>query len=299
MTRLALKIDVDTLRGTLDGVPRLVSLLRRRRVNATFLFSLGPDNTGRALRRIFRRGFLTKVLRTSVGANYGLKTLTYGVLWPGPPIGRRAEAQLRAVRDAGFEVGVHCHDHVLWQDFVARRDRPWTERQMSLAVNEFQRIFGTPPKIHGSAGWQMNEFVPELEAQFGIQIASDTRGVSPFRPTSANGKPNCVQLPTTLPTADEIIGLDGCTETNVADRILRLTAAQPQRDQVFTLHAEIEGLRLTPVFESLLEGWTRAGITLCSLGELSESLDPTKIPVQRIVTGEVPGRSGTLACQAA
>ena len=133
MTRLALKVDVDTLRGTLEGVPPLVSMLQRHGVNATFLFSLGPDNTGRALRRIFRPGFLAKALRTSVGANYGLKTLSYGVLWPGPQIGRRAESVLRAVRDAGFEVGVHCHDHVLWQDNVRQRDAGWTSAMMRKA----------------------------------------------------------------------------------------------------------------------------------------------------------------------
>ena len=52
--RIALKIDVDTLRGTFEGVPALVELLQHHRINATFLFSLGPDNTGQALRRVFR-----------------------------------------------------------------------------------------------------------------------------------------------------------------------------------------------------------------------------------------------------
>ena len=59
--KLALKIDVDTLRGTQEGVPRLVELLRKHGAGATFLFSLGPDHTGRALRRIFRPGFFSKV----------------------------------------------------------------------------------------------------------------------------------------------------------------------------------------------------------------------------------------------
>lgn len=58
--RLALKVDVDTLRGTVEGVPNLVRMMGRHGVNATFLFSLGPDHTGRALRRIFRPGFLEK-----------------------------------------------------------------------------------------------------------------------------------------------------------------------------------------------------------------------------------------------
>ena len=57
MARIALKVDVDTLRGTREGVPRLLSMFERRAIAATFLFSVGPDHTGWALRRVFRRGF--------------------------------------------------------------------------------------------------------------------------------------------------------------------------------------------------------------------------------------------------
>ena len=88
MSTLVLKVDVDTYRGTLIGVPRLVELLLRHRADATFLFSLGPDHTGRAIKRVFRRGFMKKVSRTSVLSHYGFKTLMYGTLLPGPDIGR-------------------------------------------------------------------------------------------------------------------------------------------------------------------------------------------------------------------
>jgi undecaprenyl phosphate-alpha-L-ara4FN deformylase len=114
--KLALKVDVDTLRGTRQRVPRLVGLLRAHGAGATFLFSLGPDHTGRALRRAFRPGFFSKVQRTSVLKHYGLRTLLYGTLLPGPDIGKRAAAEMRAARQAGFEVGMHCWDHVRWQD---------------------------------------------------------------------------------------------------------------------------------------------------------------------------------------
>ncbi|EQD28662.1 polysaccharide deacetylase protein, partial [mine drainage metagenome] len=87
MRLLALKVDVDTLRGTRTGVPALVELLRAEQAQATFLFSLGPDHTGRALKRVFRPGFLGKVKRTSVLEHYGLRTLLYGTLLPGPDIG--------------------------------------------------------------------------------------------------------------------------------------------------------------------------------------------------------------------
>jgi hypothetical protein len=51
MARIALKVDVDTLRGTREGVPALLSMLSAAEAEATFLFSLGPDHTGWALRR--------------------------------------------------------------------------------------------------------------------------------------------------------------------------------------------------------------------------------------------------------
>ena len=89
MARIALKIDVDTLRGTREGVPRLQALLQRVGAGATFLFSLGPDHTGRAILRVFRPGFLSKVARTSVVEHYGVRTLLYGSLLPGPDIGKR------------------------------------------------------------------------------------------------------------------------------------------------------------------------------------------------------------------
>src|ERR1700722_8044683 len=161
--QLALKIDVDTLRGTREGVPALIDTLKAAGAEASFLFSLGPDHTGRALRRVFRPGFFSKVSRTSVLEHYGLRTLLYGTLLPGPDIGRRAGAHMRRARDAGFEVGIHCFDHTSWQDFVSRRGEAWTRRQMLLAVERFREVFGISPSVHGAAGWQMNEAALMLE----------------------------------------------------------------------------------------------------------------------------------------
>ena len=141
MNQLALKIDVDTLRGTRVGVPRLVDLLKKHNARATFLFSLGPDHTGRAIKRVFRPGFLNKVSRTSVLEHYGLKTLLYGTLLPGPDIPTRCADIMTQVRDAGFEVGIHTFDHVKWQDNVINQNGMWTAREMQRAAQKFTEIF--------------------------------------------------------------------------------------------------------------------------------------------------------------
>ncbi len=294
MRNITLKVDVDTLRGTQEGVPRLASLLRRLHIPATFLFSLGPDHTGRALRRIFRRGFLEKVRRTSVASHYGLNTLLYGTLLPGPDIGRRCRAEMRAVADQGFEVGVHAYDHVKWQDGVAQASFTWTFEQLARAVEKFEKIFGFSPMVHGAAGWQTNEHLPLLERQFGFEYASDTRGRSPFLPVGGG----VVQLPTTLPTLDEIIGVDGATIGEAVKKLAESAAAAPMRDHVFTLHAELEGGAYLPDFEALLGAWREAGFGFRTLGDAVRSLEIESLPACRIDAQVLEGRSGTLSVQA-
>ena len=293
--KLALKVDVDTWRGTRDGVPRLVELFKRHGAGATFLFSLGPDHTGRAMKRVFRKGFLSKVSRTSVLRHYGLRTLLYGTLLPGPDIGRRGASAMRAVRAAGFEVGVHCWDHVRWQDSVAFADADWTEREMRRARERFTSIFRQVPKTWGAAGWQTNRHAAWVEEQ-DCDYASDTRGRGPFRPLWDGVAVGCPQLPTTLPTLDELIGRDGIAEGNVAAHLLSLTA-QP-RSHVFTAHAELEGGALLDAFDSLLRGWKEQGYELVAMRSLFESLDLAQLPRHDVVYGEIPGRSGKVALQA-
>jgi peptidoglycan/xylan/chitin deacetylase (PgdA/CDA1 family) len=310
---LTLKIDVDTYRGTREGVPNLVRLLRHHDAGATFLFSLGPDHTGWALRRALRPGFFQKVSRTSVVEHYGLKTLMYGVLLPGPNIGKECADDMRAVRDAGFECGIHTWDHVLWQDNVRKRDAAWTQRQMQQSFDRFAQIFGMPPQTHGAAGWQMNPYAFEQLDAFGFHYASDGRAklnedgrlsdprCGPHR-LSLNGKTlSCFQLPTTLPTLDEMlgrtIGNKQITLTNIADTILQLTAVQ--RDHVFTLHAELEGQKLAPIFEQLLTGWKKQGYALTSMADHYQHVKDLSLPICPLQWGELPGRSGELMIAAA
>ena len=295
--KLALKIDVDTYVGTRDGVPRLLELLSRHRANATFLFSVGPDHTGRALRRVFRPGFVKKVSRTSVLSHYGVTTLLYGTLLPGPDIGRRCAEVMRRVRAEGFETGIHAYDHVKWQDGVRSAGDAWTEREMRRACDRFREVFGEPARIHGAAGWQMNVHAYRLTRQLAFHYCSDTRGTRPFIPVCNAEIIACPQLPTTLPTLDELIGMNGLTVDNVAGRLLGLTEKPSPAGHVYTLHAELEGNKLAGVFETLLGGWRAQGYSLVSLREYAEGLELSRLPRHVVTDGSVPGRSGTVALQ--
>jgi peptidoglycan/xylan/chitin deacetylase (PgdA/CDA1 family) len=295
--QVVLKVDVDTYLGTLHGVPALLDLFERSDVKATFLFSVGPDNTGRAIRRIFRKGFLQKIGRTSVLSHYGLGTLMNGVLRPGPHIGKRAAHVMRQVVAAGHEVGIHCYDHVKWQDFVAAKDLGWTQREMQKAFDAFTDAVHMAPQTTGAAGWQLNRHVIELEEQMGFKYASDVRGREPFYPELGGIGSHCVQLPTTLPTLDEIIGSAGIDSSNCWETILDKSRQRLPYGHVYTLHAELEGLKLIPAMQKLLEHWKSSGFECVTLAQLYGSLDQFKLPRHAIKWGEIAGRSGQLAVQ--
>jgi peptidoglycan/xylan/chitin deacetylase (PgdA/CDA1 family) len=295
--RLALKVDVDTDRGTREGVPNLVADLQEFRVPACFLFSLGPDQTGRAITRVFRPGFFQKVSRTSVVEMYGIRTLLNGTLLPAPHIGRRNAAVMRRVRDAGFEVGIHCYNHYRWQDHLARMRLEQIEAEFDAARAEFRRIFGVEAHAAGAAGWQSNALSREVYDRAGLLYASDTRGGAPFFPRVGGRVFNTVEIPTTLPTFDELMGRPEFPDSRIVAHLGSLL--REDRVNVFTLHAEIEGIGRRALFRELLAAWKARGVAFIRLDDYARELlsNRSSIPAREQVMASIDGRSGVVATQ--
>jgi len=296
---LAIKVDVDTDRGTRLGVPRLLDAFDALGIRATFLFSLGPDNTGRAIKRIFRRGFLSKVSRTNVLALYGVRTLLNGVLLPGPHIGRRNEELMRAARARGHEVGIHCYDHIRWQDGLARMSRAAVYAEFGKARAEFERIFGERARTAGALGWQANALSLAAYDDADLAYASDARGTHPFFPRAGGVTFHTLQIPTTLPTLDELLGRPEYPEDRLVEHYL--ASLRADRPNVYTAHAEIEGMSRRELFAALLAQARARPVRFVQLADLALELlkDRARIPVCELATGTVDGRSGTLATQRA
>ncbi len=288
-----IKIDVDTERGTRIGVPQMVSLFKELNIPATFLFALGPDNTGRALKRIFRPGFLKKVSRTSVVSTYGFKTLMNGVLWPGPHIGRKHSQLIRSVHKDGFDVGIHCYDHIKWQDGVARMSAPKILAEFKKATKEFKRIFDFDAPGAGAPGWQANEKTLAAYDEEKLIYGSDCRGTTPFVPRIGSQTFKTLQIPTTLPTLDELLGRPEYPLEQLTQYYLTLLSSD--YPNIFTCHAEIEGMKYLDWFKSFLITLKSQNIEFTTLLELAKHSGSPK--VCEIIQGSVDGRSGILATQ--
>ncbi|MEI8295609.1 MAG: polysaccharide deacetylase family protein [Alphaproteobacteria bacterium] len=294
---IAIKVDVDTARGTKDGVPKLADLFLKNDIPATFLFSLGPDNTGRAIKRIFRRGFLQKVSRTSVLQVYGLRTLGNGILWPGPHIGRKHGATLRQVATQGFEVGIHCYDHIRWQDNLHNMTPSEVTREFTKACDAFRDVFGQPATTAGAAGWQASCSSLHAYDEANLLYASDARGHSPFFPVIDGTRFATLQIPTTLPTLDELLGRP---EYPISDlHHFYCQQLDTEKLNVLTIHAELEGMRFYDWFDGLIQAFKAANVSFVNLADVARFClkNPSQIPHHTLAQGTVDGRSGTLAVQ--
>lgn len=295
--RLALKIDVDTDRGTRIGVPNLVADCGEFGAPACFLFSLGPDNTGKAIRRIFRPGFFSKVSRTNIVQLYGVRTLLNGTLLPAPDIGLRNEATMRAVLAAGFEVGIHCHDHIRWQDHLHNMSLQEVRAEFAQARREFFQIFCREACTAGAAGWQSSLYSRTVYDEAGLLYGSDTRGTAPFFPRMGDRVFSTLEIPTTLPTLDELLGRPEFPDAQIPRHLFSLLRSD--RLNVFTLHAEIEGMARRPLFREFLELCRSGKVEFVRLDDVARNLLASRetIPVNELVQGQVEGRSGRLALQ--
>ena len=214
--------------------------------------SCGPDHSGRALRRIFKPGFLAKMLRTNAPGMYGWRTLLYGTLLPGPQIARSFPEHLRALAAAGHEIGVHGYDHVYWHDRLNGLGADATTAELRRGLAVFAELTGTPATAFAAPGWQCTANSLAAIDAAGLRYHSCTRGRAPYRPVAGGRVFATPEIPTTWPTLDEVYGRVG-TDAPTLNAFYR-AQVQPGLN-VHTIHAEVEGMSLRPLFEALLDAF--------------------------------------------
>jgi peptidoglycan/xylan/chitin deacetylase (PgdA/CDA1 family) len=301
VTEVAIKVDVDTHAGARDGIPRLAVIFREAGLKASFFVTMGPDRSGRAILRVLtHRGFLRKMLRTRAASTYGLRTILSGTLLPSRPVGSAFPGLLRSLVEEGHEVGPHGWDHVRWHDRLARMDARETREEFERGFSAVGAVLGRLPEGSAAPGWQCTAASLRVQDAFGLAYHSDTRGTFPFLPVVAGEAFRAPEIPTTLPTLDEVLGTADADRLGVVPFFdKRLVEG---RLNVLTVHTETEGMAHAAFLEELLGRWRLRGarfVRLCDVARRAAVPGAEPLPRVEVVWGELPGRGGRVACQGA
>lgn len=294
---VAFKIDIDTHQGLAEGVPRLARMLERESVAASFYCAMGPDNSGQAVVRVFRnRGFLTKMFRTKAVRMYGTRTVLSGTVLPARAIALAYPSILRDLKTAGFEVGVHGYDHVRWQDRIDAIGEAGIREELGDAFEAYRAIFGERARAFAAPGWRTNDAA--LIALDGMELdyRSDTRGRAPYRCRVAGRVLSTPEIPTTLPTLDEVMGRPDLPDAAAVLRFY-LDQFRPGELNVHTIHAETEGMGQLESFTAMVRALKDRGAKFLMLREVAARLNRAELPVCEVIRTELPGRAGWVAGQ--
>lgn len=293
---IGLNVHVDTFEGMRHGVPRLLDLFRARAIRTTFFVPMGKDHTGWTVKRVFtRRGFVSKTRRAGVIETFGIKTLMRGLLLPGVEIALGNAPLLRSIREEGHELGIHGLDHVYWHDHIKGMNRARTEETLVKAARTFESILGEKPLSFAAPGWMINDHAFAFFEEHGFAYSSDTRGTGPFYPRIGGRTFRTMQLPLTLPTLDEMIGLEGDDPKGLARYFTSLLVPGLN---VIAVHTELEGKRWTPFLASFIEDAQRQGYRFERLVEIATRLKEVgDLPVCDCEYGSIRGRAGEVTLQ--
>jgi peptidoglycan/xylan/chitin deacetylase (PgdA/CDA1 family) len=295
--QVALKIDVDTHEGLKTGVPAMAAMLRREGATASFFVAMGPDNSGKAVRRLItNRGFLSKMFRTRAVSMYGWRTILSGTMLKARPVAIAFPNLLRDLDAEGFEVGVHGYDHVRWQDRIDELGAQGLEQEIQDAFEVYRAIFAQEPRGWAAPGWRTNGAAMRRLDRAGLLYRSDTRGTDPFQPRIDGEILSTPEIPTTLPTLDEVLGRESLRDAAAVARFYR-DQMSAGRLNVHTVHAETEGIGHLESFTMLVRELKQNGAEFLRLDAVAARLDRESLPICPVVRGNLPGRSGWVATQ--
>jgi undecaprenyl phosphate-alpha-L-ara4FN deformylase len=294
---VALKVDVDTHQGLAEGVPRLRRVLEHTGATASFYIAMGPDNSGRAVVRVFRtRGFLKKMLRTKAVSMYGLRTILSGTILPARAIALAFPNLLRELKAAGFEVAVHGYDHVRWQDHIDSLGERGIRAELNDAFEAYRSIMGERPRAFAAPGWRTNGVALRALDEMGLDYRSDTRGRTPFRCEVDGRVLTTPEIPSTVPTLDEVMGRADLVDNATLLRFY-LDQFKPNQLNVHTIHAETEGMGQLENFTALVGALKERGARFVRMEEVASGLNRAELPTCQVVRIEVPGRAGWVSAQ--
>ncbi len=284
--RVALRVEVCSLRGLRLGVPNLLRLFGEYQVRASFFFALGPDQAGRTPLRSWR-----------ARKRLGLEALAYGTLRPAPRLAHHARDLIAAVRAHGHELGLCGLSPQQWSRRLAYADESWVRRQCEALWSAYQQLGGEVPTALATPGWQVHPALLSELSPARYRYSSLSRGKLPYLPVLQGVHSPVPEIPVTLPTVDELLRKPDVSTGNVHQYLYAESQHLLPAGHVYSLAADREGIGLLDLMERLLVMWKGQDGAIRALGDVLDEVQLHTLPRHQLGWGRPDGSTRAQAMQ--
>jgi undecaprenyl phosphate-alpha-L-ara4FN deformylase len=185
---------------------------------------------------------------------------------------------------------------VRWQDHLDDIGEKGVRNELEDAFEAYRAIFDEASKSFAAPGWRTNNAAMLALDAMGLEYRSDTRGIAPYRCFVEGRVLATPEIPTTLPTLDEVMGRRELSDDN-AVRDFYLGLSKPDALNVHTIHAETEGMSQLENFTALIRALKERGASFVQLREVAWRLNRAELPACEVIRTTLPGRAGWISSQ--
>ena len=167
-----LRVDLESFKGIKEGVPKLLDLLKKYDLKASFYLTMGGESN------IFEILKYRKKLKSSAERKiriWSLKEKLRMVLFPRDFV-EENKIILKRILEEGHELGLHGWKHREWTRGLEKIN---IEKRINKSIRKYVKIFRKNPISFLSPGSNVNNKVLEILEKNKIKFISDFPGGKP------------------------------------------------------------------------------------------------------------------------
>lgn len=259
----ALRIDLESMKGIKNGLPKILKLLEKFNFKASFYLTMGGEPNISELLRY--RGKLKSAGERKIKI-FSKKELVRMAILPKDFVKENRKILRRIIMEE-HEAGIHGWKHRIW----TRGKRVNVNKQVNLAIKRYERFFGKKPISFAAPAFRTNKNVMKILADKGIRVVSDLSGEKPFRIEDTN----IVNVPITIKGENKTPIIEYLVAKGYSDEeILEYLKGQIKKNKlcVMYIHGLYECIEKINLLENIFEYLKKNKIKVKKIEDIAKSL---------------------------
>lgn len=172
MRTFTLRVDVESQKGIKEGLPKILDLLKKHRLHASFYLTMGGES-----------GFFDIIrYRKRLPGERSIKVFSTPekirmLLFPKDFVGKNRRI-LERILSEGHELGIHGWKHRRWSRGLTEKI---AEKDLDLAISRYKKLFNRIPRTFSAPAFNINKGIIRILDKKGFKVISDLDGKKPFK----------------------------------------------------------------------------------------------------------------------